>query len=883
MTLKSLLLTIAIALVSATILPAQILKGVIKTPDGEAISGATMFIQSLGLGIVAANDGSFSTNVKSGKYLCEFRCMGYETKTKEIEVGEGDTFVEVILPVAPYMIQEVRFGNREEDPAYYIIRRAIAMAPYYRSYIKAYSYEAHQKGTFKADKLPSFVTRREVSGITLKDIVGQTFIVESMVDVSFSAPNDYTLHVKAYNSSIPAGSGINTSSFSVRSENIYNDRIYNSTSPIASDALQYYNYVYIEGRLEGDYWVSKIRVVPKKKTAELLEGYLYINEDTWNVSHFDLSQSAMGVTARYRQYFNQIEPDVFVPTSESVDYSANILGVKVNGESSIARKYENIEIDTLLPVPVMISLPKKKIEETVVVKEIPKTKTEQKIDQMIEKGSLNNREAHKLAQLLQKRAEESSSETGKKSLEIKRDGDLNIVRSSDTLAAVRDSTYWHNSRILPLTETEKRGYILGDSLRAEIKQDSSEVPNELSISIGILGGDPITGDIKLFKNEKWSLYAGGLLSAVREYNFVDGVWLGESLTLNKKLSDKADMYIKPSVHYTTARKEITWEVTAGINYAPKRLGRLTITAGDRAEDFNRSGAFRAENTISSLFYGKPYIHFYRNKHIGAQNRIDISNGLTLVLSADYADRSAMDYNTTYSIFRNNSIRTNTPDSPLFTALGMAASRSLQSSLEIFYTPKYYYRILDNGRKWYSHSAYPTFGLSYRKGWRVDNSHNYPEFDQLELTVSQRINLGLFDNIRYSLNAGKFFNKRNMSFADIRHFRTNPAILTAKDMGGFQLLDNYTYSTDNYWGQAEFDYTSAYLLIKNIRALQSIPFDEALHLRYLYTPVKKHYWEAGYSIGFSNIMRIGVFTSWDKFTYRGVGVSFNISLYQNMLR
>ena len=877
--LKRLSLLTLVFAVSATSIFAQTLRGVIKSTEGEAVFGATLFIQSIGLGVVADKDGSFSTNLKPGKYSCEFRCMGYQTVIKEIEIGEEDLYVEIFISEAAYMISEITVTKSKENPAYAIIRRAIAMAPYYKNYIRQYSYEAHQKGTFRADKIP-LARRSNLNGVKVSELLRKTFIIEAMADVMFEAPNNYTLHVKASNSSIPPELGFDPSNFSISDESIYNDEFQGCVSPIASNALNYYNYFYEEGRQEGDYWVNKIRIEPKKNNGQLLGGYIYINENTWNVVQLDLRQSMLGVSIRYQQYFNQIRPNLFIPTSESAEMTANVLGMfKGEMQYNIARKYENIEIDSSLPVPGLIVLPEREPEVPLVTAEVPQSKNDQKIQEMIAKGDLSNREAYKLAQLIQKRTDENSPEKENKSLEIKRDGDINITKSTDSLASKRDSLYWIERRIIPLSETDKKSYIVGDSLRAELKIDTTSVQNTDEYSISV-GGGPILGTVKLFDNGKWYLGLGGLLSLVREYNFADGVWLGESLTLRGKLSDKTTLSIRPTAYYTTARKEITWEATANLAYAPRSLGRLYFTAGDRAEDFNRaSGALRIENSISTLFSGNPFIHFYHNRYMLLGNSIYIANGLRLSVSADYSRRSAMDYATTYSIFRNNSIRTNVPDSPLYGTIGMQESRSLQSTIEINYTPKLYYRILSDGRKQYIRTNYPTFSLLYKRGWGRDDLHLNPKFDQIELRIGQGISLGLFDNIRYSLNIGKFLSKKNLSFADVRHFNTNPLMFSTKSMNGFQLLDNYTYSTDQYWGQMEFDYTSAYLLIKNIRALQAIPFDESLHFRYLYTPDKQHYWEAGYSIGINNTFRVGLFTAWDKFTYRRVGFSANISLFQ----
>jgi|GEM_PF-487284 len=880
---KRISLQVLIFSLSVIPLSAQTLKGVIVSTTGDTVSGATIFIQSIGLGVVADSDGAFSINIAKGRYSCEFRSMGYQTVVKDIEVGDEDTFIEIILPFAAYMLPEVRVGKDKEDPAYYIIRRTIAMAPYYKSYIAHYSYEAHQKGTYKVDKI-ALIGNKDVNGISIKELLGKTFIVESIADVSFSTPNNYTLHVKAYNSSVPVGSGFNIDNFSIKDESIYNDNIYGCTSPISADALKYYRYSYEGGREEGEYWVSKIWVEPKKSNPSLLSGYIYINEGTWNVVLLDFKISALGVSTRYQQYFNQIKPNIFVPTSESTEFSANVMGLfKANGETTFARKYSDIEVDISIPAPNLISLPKNEEEEIPVIAEIAplQSKNEQKIQEMLSKGSMNNREAYKLAQLLQKDMEDRQQGEKERSLEITRDGDMNITRSADSLASKRDSIYWSHQRILPLSIDDMQSYNLGDSLKIKHNIDSTNTQDNITINVG---DGPITGYIKIFDKEKWTLRAGGLLSLAGEYNFVDGFLLGEELILSWRPSDKVNFFIRPAAHYTTGRRQLSWRTEMGLSYAPMRQGRLSMEIGDNSEDFNRErGVLRIENTTQSLFSGDPLIHFYRSRYLRASNSIDLDNGLKLSISGEYSRRLPMNYVTTYSIFSNKSIRTNIPESDLYAITGIQDSRQLQTSVELSYTPKFYYRITASGRKNYIRSDYPTFGVSYKKGWKIDDLHHNPEFDRIEFNMRQRINLGLFDNIRYSLNAGKFLSKKNLSFADVRHFLANPLTASAKNTSGFHLLELYTHSTDRYWGQAEFDYTSAYLLIKNIPVLQGMLFDETLHLRYLYTPAKQHYWEAGYSIGLSDMLRVGVWTGWDKFTYRGVGFSINISPFPNWVR
>jgi len=75
-------------------------------------------------------------------------------------------------------------------------------------------------------------------------------------------------------------------------------------------------------------------------------------------------------------------------------------------------------------------------------------------------------------------------------------------------------------------------------------------------------------------------------------------------------------------------------------------------------------------------------------------------------------------------------------------------------------------------------------------------------------------------------------------------------------------------------QAHANYHSMYLLLKRLPFLQRAFFEESIHARLLCTPLTK-YVEAGYSIGFENIGRIGIFVGFDKWKYHGIGITISI--------
>lgn len=55
------------------------------------------------------------------------------------------------------------------------------------------------------------------------------------------------------------------------------------------------------------------------------------------------------------------------------------------------------------------------------------------------------------------------------------------------------------------------------------------------------------------------------------------------------------------------------------------------------------------------------------------------------------------------------------------------------------------------------------------------------------------------------------------------------------------------------------------------------YDEALHLRALAVFKRAPYWEAGYSIGRSDLYRVGIFTGFEHFKFNAVGVTISLPL------
>ena len=118
----------------------------------------------------------------------------------------------------------------------------------------------------------------------------------------------------------------------------------------------------------------------------------------------------------------------------------------------------------------------------------------------------------------------------------------------------------------------------------------------------------------------------------------------------------------------------------------------------------------------------------------------------------------------------------------------------------------------------------------------------------------------------------------MQFPYFKHFATTGLPVTERSFDtGFSLLDNYAYSTNTRWVQANISWYTPYLLLKFLPFLKKKNLDEALHLRTLAGYDRRPYSEVGYSIGFLKLARLGVFVGFESLKYRSTGVSVSIPL------
>lgn len=320
--------------------------GKITDEQNQPVPFASVYIKNTTKGTSANSEGEYTLQLKPGTYDIQYKAVGYRQQSRTVELNKN-TSVDIVLQVEAYQLNDVTIKSGGEDPAYAIIRKAIKNRKKHLNEVDAYNCEVYIKGLQKLLAAPKkflgFDVQKAAREMGLdSNRRGIVYLSESESKFSFMRPDK--THEELISSKV---SGSNQAfSFNRASDiqvNFYeNIQTWNGlnlrplVSPIADNALFYYNYRYIGFSTENGETVDKIKVTPKRGYDACFQGYIYILEDSWRLYGLDLfitkKQNINFVdTLKLKEQFIPVNKNVWMPSSIRFDFTAALLSFKVGG------------------------------------------------------------------------------------------------------------------------------------------------------------------------------------------------------------------------------------------------------------------------------------------------------------------------------------------------------------------------------------------------------------------------------------------------------------------------------------------------------------------------------------------------------------------------
>lgn len=779
------------------------ISGHVKGQNGEPLPFANVYVKGTTTGTTTNSEGAYRLELTPGSYVIVYRFIGFKTFEQPITIENETLQIDVTLETEQYQLREVDINPNNEDPAYAIIRQAIAKRKYYLTEVKRYSCNVYIKGVQRMVKYPKKFLGQEIDfGDILDKKTGIFYLSESVSTYSFEQPNkskEVMISSKVSGSnrafSFNQASDMQFSPY----ENLMDvDGISSRgiVSPIASNALFYYDY-----RLEGSYfengiWINKIAVLPKRKNDPVHRGFIYIQDGTWRVHSTDLyltKQAQIEFVDTLRISMTYVvadkESDIWMPGSMTLRFVFRAFGFEGNGDYvAVYSKYD------VKPV-----FPKKQFKGGAVVKVLE--------------------EANK-----------------------------------------KDTVYWEQIRPIPLTEVEELNYIKGDSLIT--LRESEPYLDSLDKKSNKIGWNSLLTGYSYTNRHQGTTYSVGSPISMIQFNTVEGWNVGLSFTFRKKLEEQKSIMATSSVRYGFSNERGSGFARVSYNFNKKRFGFLILEGGSDLVQFNGEEPISPLlNTGYTLFAEQNFMKLYKNAYGKIESRYELANGLRVSGALQYSQRSAVTNSTDYTLVEQpgRTYSSNNPLDPETDNLFFPDNNSLLFKANLRYRPGQ--KFIDRpDMKYVTGSKWPAITLAYDKGIKnlFDSDTDY---DFAELSINDEMDAGLLGTFSYRVAAGDFLNDKSVYFMDAHHFNGNRTLFSSSEFNRFDILDYYTFSTSGPYTTVHLEHNFGGFVLNKLPLLRKLKLSEVAGFRYVYTEDYGEHYEFSIGVMKLNAFRFDVVTAW----------------------
>lgn len=813
------------------------LTGKVLDENGEPLPYASVYVRNTSKGVAANANGEFRLLLDKGSYNVVFQYVGYKQHIERVEIG--DKPLRVTVRMEPNILELGEVVITDADPAERIMRQVIAKRRYYKSRVPEYVCDVYIKGFHKLLDAPKKIMGQDIGnmgGILDSNRTGVLYLSESVSKLYVQASPERKKEIMVSSKISGNENGFSLNRATLTEFNLYDERLEINReilSPLADNAFNFYNFR-LMGRYkdENGYDIYKIAVKPKSTYDPAFGGFLYVVDEWWNLSGFDLFLTGKSIrepvldTLVIKQEFIPLErPDKWMPLSQVLTFKFSVLGFKVSGFFGSMFSEYNIQ-------PVYA---KGFFDREVF-----------KIDQNASERDSTYWAAIRPTPLTQEERRDY----------VRKDSLSKIWESK----AFMDSIDRKNNRFKPFD------LLFGYDWNNSYKKISIDWPPAFKwIQFNTVQGLALNIQPVFMKQTGKRAVKFWQATGTLNYGFSEQRLRG-GLRVVRRFE---------SIHYTQL------EVDGG------------VLSEQIAENRPISALL---NSAYSLFSQRNYLKLYEKTFFRFNFARNVTPGIRLFVGGEFDDRRPLVNTTDYTWYKGdnraytpNDLRVNDQLlEPVFEQPHQAFI--LQASARFRFGQQYLsypdFRINDEV-KW------PELLLQYRKAIAgVGGSDADYDFVRAELRQSN-LNLGLSGYAAWNLSAGTFINRNNVPLVDLYHPIGNQTIFGDPSKYGtsFLMMPYFANSTNRFFVEAHWQHHFQGWLLDKIPGIRRLNMKEVLTLNFFHTEravsdqqeqSREPYWELGF--GFENIgfkvfrpLRFDVVNSFKGGKYHSTGVVIGIDL------
>lgn len=767
------------ALISIPLFATRV-EGYVTDQDNNPLPFCNIYIPNTAYACASNDNGFFSMEVLPGKYVVKFQYIGFIKQEISITVENKTLILNVSLASELTLLEEIVISSDREDPAYAIIRQAIALREKHLEEISSFSCDVYIKGLQRLIEAPD-----KILGIQLNTILdvdsnntGIIYLSESASTYHYKYPDKSKEIMKAskvsgdnqqFSWNDAASMQMN---FYKNLETLEGFSQRGFVSPIADNALFFYEYELLSNTAEGAHRIYKIAVKQKRKADPAYAGVIYITDDDFKISGLQLQLTALnGIefldTFSVAQDFYYTDETSLVLLSNKFTFTYNFFGI--SGTGFFHAFYNNYTINPIF-----------------------------------QKNFFNGEKT---------KIEENSNK--------------------------QDSIYWSKARPIQLTTEETADYKIKDSIsilrEQEYYKDSlDKIYNKLTTA-AILGGYTWRNT-----HAKFFMTTNPLLDLF-QYNTVETYALNPKIRISKRLKNKDELFISGNLRYGFGADKFYSSATLGLNYNDITKAGISISGGSGILQFNQNGISPLVNTFYSLLLEQNFLKIYEQQYLSIKAGQELINGLHLDIESKYSIRKKLS-NSSNAIswvdIENEVFTAN--NFPFMEELATNIPTKFSIEIQLKYAIGQTY-ILEPDNKFILGNKYPTLTFNWEKAISgiAASAVNY---DLLRLKMDDEIKLALAGNISLNAGVGIMLSSDKLTTADLIHFSGNQTNVQRIGNEGYFLLPYYFASTDGSYFESHVQWHTEGFLFRQLPVFKQLKLEPVFSVNYLTNNIVSNYFE-----------------------------------------
>lgn len=770
------------------------IKGKITDEKGNPLASVTVYEDNTYNGTTSNEQGIYELNIRNtGKHTLAFQFLGFKTKKTSIEITSFPYNLDIQLSEESFTLNEVVI-NPNDNPANQIIRKAIASKKDNIKKTAKYKADFYSRGIFRIKDAPKSILGKKID--MFDEVLDSTrsgilYLSETVSRITYQKPDKMKEHIIASKVS-GNDNGFSFNNAASANFDFYDNYLpfdVNVVSPIADNAFSYYQYKF-EGSFynENNQQINKIKVTPKRDSEPVVQGYIYIVDDSWaiyavdvNIKGEQMQNPALNLLTIKQNFSYNTDTKIWVKNTQSIDFIFGMLGINVSGKFTYV--FSNFEFEP--------TFTKKTFTKEILTFEQNANKKEDEYWNNIRPIPLT--------------IEESTDYNKKDLLQTKKKSQV-YLDSID-----KKSNKFHVTDL-----------ITGYTYKNSFQKWSAKYDGLLAgVNFNTVQGWNINTGFSYTKNDREKgKYTR--LGTDFDYGFSENKFRATGIFIHKfNNTNKSEIQISGGSRVAQFNDE---------NPIKELLNSITTL-------------FFEENLMK--VYENNYISFLGQREITngifAKAKIEYLENKPLFNTTDqtFFPEANRDYTS------NNPWAPKDYETPAFEKYNLAKAKI---DMRINFDQNYISR--PDGKYNFPNGDYPVLSFGYEKGF-AGSDKNY-EFDHLKAKIEYEVTLGNKGLLSLNAKGGQFFNADQISFVDYKHFNGNQTYIGFSEsyLNVFNLMPYYTNSTNDRYFELHSEHNDKGYVLNKIPLLNLLKSNLVLGYHLLALPHHNPYSE--YSVGLDNL-------------------------------